>query len=373
MKLLQGLLTGNVAHTGPFSVTLDLTRRCNLRCLGCRFHSSLVHAPSPGDQSILDIEWSLFHKLCNELKEMNTKDMVLLGEGEPFLHPRLFDIIAAGKEAGFHMTTFTNGTLLNEASIQSLLDSRLDILIVSLWASSHEEYERNYPGTKLVNFKRTVEGLKLLSLRRKEEDIQFPSLVLHQPINRYNFQGIDAMVDLAHTTGCNGVFFSPLKSWRGELDKSSLSKDEEELLHPSLILAMKRLNTFSISHNIDQLLLQYRIGEAVWQELPCYTAWFHSRIKVDGTVLPCYACDLPMGNLRDIRFQEIWNNSAYRTFRKKTLTRKGLASMGKDCDCGFCCHVVDNMRVYRLFRWISPFVHRFRNEGVKGQDGTIPE
>jgi radical SAM protein with 4Fe4S-binding SPASM domain len=325
-----------------------------------------VDAPSPGDQSILDIEWSLFHSLCNELKEMNTKGMVLLGEGEPFLHPRLFDMIASAKEAGFHVTCFTNGTLLNEASVQSLMDSRLDVLKVSLWASSHEEYERNYPGTTLVSFKRTVEGLKLLSLRRREKNTRFPSLVLHQPINRYNFQGIDAMVDLAHATGCDGLLFSPLKSWRGELDESCLSKKEEELLRPSLILAMKRLNALSIDHNMDQLLLQYRTGEAVWEELPCYTAWFHSRIKVDGTVLPCYACDLPMGNLRDTGFQEIWNNSSYRTFRKKTLSRKGLASMGKDCDCGFCCHVVDNMRVHRFFRWISPFVHLFRREQGNG-------
>jgi len=45
LRLLQGLIAGDTAFTGPFFVTLDLTRRCNLKCIGCRYHSSQVDAP----------------------------------------------------------------------------------------------------------------------------------------------------------------------------------------------------------------------------------------------------------------------------------------------------------------------------------------
>jgi len=124
----------------------------------------------------------------------------------------------------------------------------------------------------------------------------------------------------------------------------------------SLTSLRKQLDSLSLNHNIVQTLLRYKIGDTVWEKLPCYIAWYHSRIRVNGNVFPCQRCDLPMGNLDENSFNEIWNGTLYRSFRKKTLTRKGLGSMGKYCDCRFCCYVGDNMKVHRVFRWISPFM-----------------
>jgi MoaA/NifB/PqqE/SkfB family radical SAM enzyme len=310
---------------------------------------------SPGNQETLHISPSLFKKLCDELKAMGTSELIFSGEGEPFLHPRLFDLIAAAKGAGFRVTLFTNGTLLDETRFQSLVDSGLDILKASLWASSQEEYERNYPGADPGKFEKIVSGLQLLADVKAKQGTKLPSVVLHQPINRRNFENIDAAVDLAYTIRCNTLSFSPLKTWRGQLASFALSPDEERRLSLTLTRIKRRLNSRSIKHNIDQTLLRYRIGEAVWQKLPCYIAWLHARIKVDGTVLTCDPCDLPMGNLKENRFNEIWNGSAYRNFRRQTLTREGLIHMGRHCDCSFCCYVGDNARVHRIFRWLSPF------------------
>jgi MoaA/NifB/PqqE/SkfB family radical SAM enzyme len=186
IRLLKGLLTGEVAYTGPFHVTMDVTRRCNLQCLGCRYHSPEVSRPSPGDQTVLDISYDLVEKLCKEFRTMNTRTLFLMGEGEPFLHPRIFDIISTARGNGFHVTLITNGTLLNRDRVRSLLDSKLDALQVSLWASSPEEYKQQYPGTDSDNFITVVSGLKLLTSLKAEKHSRFPSVILHHPINRYN-------------------------------------------------------------------------------------------------------------------------------------------------------------------------------------------
>jgi MoaA/NifB/PqqE/SkfB family radical SAM enzyme len=367
IKLLRGLLTGEIAYVGPFYVTVDVTRRCNLRCPGCRYHSTTItNFLSPGDQEVLDFSFELFKRLCDELKSMGASELILIGEGEPFLHPRLFDLVSVVKGMGFHVTLLTNGTLLDETRIQSLVESRLDILRVSLWASTPEEYERSYPGSSPGNFRRIVDGLQRLAHMKAERKSKFPTVVLHQPINRYNSQNIGEMVDLAHTTGCDTLSFSPLKTWRGQLASFALSPDEEKLLEPALSRMKRRLSSLSIKHNIDHTLLRYRIGEAVWQELPCYIAWLHARIKVDGTVLPCEPCGLPMGRLEENTFQEIWNGPAYRNFRRQALTREGLGRLGEHCDCGFCCHVEDNLRVDRIFRWVSPFCVNQRSGATGG-------
>lgn len=352
-NFLKGLITGDIARTGPFYVTVDLTRRCNLQCPDCQYHSPFLNKSSPIDQRTMDIPVQRFEKLCNEIKTMGTKSLILTGEGEPFLHPRMFDLISVAKKAGFNIMLFTNGTLLNKNSIQSLLDSRLDVLKVSLWASSSEEYKKNYPGSKSDNFERIVDGLKLLKDMKAEKKSEFPDVVLHQPINKQNFKNINSRIAIANSTGCNTLSFSTTWSWRGV---SSLSLDEVNYLRLSLTKLRKRLDSLSIKHNIGQTLLHYNIGEAVWDKLPCYIAWYHTRIRVNGNVLPCQRCDIPMGNLDEKSFNEIWNGTAYQSFRKKTVTRKGLASMGEFCDCRFCCYAGDNLKVHRLFKWISPFV-----------------
>ena len=355
IKLLKGLLNREVAQTGPFYVTVDITRRCNLHCLGCRFHSPLVNLPSPGDQSIQDLSPPMFRKLCAELRVMGTASLFFVSEGEPFLHPHLFDLIHQAKKAGLHVTLLTNGTLLDATRIKSLLASRLDVLQVSLWASSVEEYAANYPGTDPENFHRVVAALKLVAEIKAREGSSLPLVQLQHPINRHNFQRIEALIALAEATGCEAVSFTLLRTHRRLLAAAALSGEEEEWVCRTLTRMKKKLRSRSLSHNINQVVRRYRYGESVWEKLPCYIPWLHVRILVDGTVLPCEACELPIGNLNEESFREIWNNEALRRFRRQTLTREGLRAMDSDCDCSHCCHLEDNVRVHRVFKWFAPF------------------
>jgi radical SAM protein with 4Fe4S-binding SPASM domain len=365
IRLLMGLLRGDTAYVGPFYVTVDITRRCNLQCIGCRFHSPISKKSPFKDDPVMDIPFDLFKTLCDGLQKMGTNSILLTGEGEPLLHPRIFDMISVAKEAGLHVILFTNGTLLDETRVQSLLDACPDTLRVSLWASSPEEYEKNCPGSDPATFLKTMEGLKLLTRLKADRKSLLPSVILHHPINRNNFENVNDMVNLAYQAGCNALTFSPLKCWWGSLGSVSLSQTEENQLFHSLIQMEEKLDSFSLKHNIENTVLRYKIGYAVWQKMPCYIAWLHVRIRVNGNVLPCHRYALPMGNLNEERLQEIWNNPAFRAFRTKTMTRLGLTSIAEHCDCNFCGFIHDNMQVHRVFKWFSPFASMNR-----GKEGT---
>jgi MoaA/NifB/PqqE/SkfB family radical SAM enzyme len=303
----------------------------------------------------MDISFELFKKLCDDLKTMGTNNVFLTGEGEPLLHPRVMDIILTAKEAGLHVTLITNGTLLDETKIQLLIGSRLDAIRVSLWAGSIEEYEKNYPGSDPYNFYKIIEGLRLFSHLKAEQNSKNPFVVLHHPINRNNFNNIDKMVNLTYKAGCNALTFSPVKCWWDTLASLVLSEEEEKFLFQSLRLMEKRLDSLSLKHNIATTILNYHLSDDVWQKLPCYIAWLHARIRVNGAVLPCQRCHLTMGNLNEERLRQIWNGSAFREFRRKAMTPKGMASIGEYCESNLCGWVEDNMRVHRIFKWFSPF------------------
>lgn len=363
INLLKGLINGEIIRTGPFPfhVVVDVTRRCNLRCIGCRFHSSLAQRPSAGDQNVIDMPFDLFDSLCGELKEMKTTALFLMGEGEPFLYDHILDAVYTAKRAGFRTTIITNGTLLDRDRIQSLMDLGLDGLQVTLWSGCGEGYEQQYPGTDPDNFKKVVDGLKLVHTLKSEQKKKFPLVTLHHPINRHNFQNIDAIVNLALEAGCNAISFSPFLSANVTLDSYLLSPGQEKSLFIYLRRLEKRIKSLPLAHNIGRVLLRYKSGRIPGHLSPCYIGWIHTRVKVDGTVIPCGFCDISMGNLRERSFRKIWNDSPYRDFRRQFLTRDELQFLNR-CNCEFCCYTQDNLRIHRLFRWLSPFCFHHRNE-----------
>ena len=353
-SLFKGLLSGEKPSRGPFYINLDVTHRCNLNCLGCPYHSQESDLPSRSAQMVKDIPFDLVTRLCDELKRLKTERILLIGEGEPLLHPHIFEIISKCKESGFHVAMYTNGTLLDSARIASILDSRLDILQVSLWASSPEIYEKNYPGTDPNNFNKVVEGLKSLNSIKKQRKNNLPSVFLRHPINKHNFQSIDAFVELAWSTGCEGLLFTPMRPYGGRFDSFELSAHEENVLCNSLNQLKKRIKSLPLKHNLEDILFKYQYGKRVWEKFPCYAGWTRSSIKTDGTVQPCHSCNLIMGDLHQSSFQDIWKGLPYQDFRRKTFTREGLVSLKESAECEFCHHIRMHAYIYRLHKWLSP-------------------
>ena len=305
-----------------------------------------------------DFPLELFKKLCGELKLMGTRSLWLTGDGEPLLHSQLFDFIEVAKEANLSVKLITNGVLLDEAKLRSLIDSRLDVLRVSLWASSPEEYAQNYPGTSPATFFKVKDNLKSLAALKSELKKPTPSVILHQPINRFNFQNLEAFADLALATGCDSISLSLLRKIQGlQISSLCLSKVEENTVSLGLRGLKKKLGEIFPSYSIDPLLKRLEVGEAVWEKMPCYMGWITAEVKMDGTVIPCCSCNLPMGNINESSMADIWNGPVYQTFRRQTITRRGLAAMSRLCDCAYC-NYMDNDRVNRVFKWIAPFCSR---------------
>lgn len=351
VKLFQSILTGNANITDPIFVTFDATRRCNLRCVGCPYHSPHAKRIPSRNSNMGDMPLSLVRQICDQLKAKSTRIIVIEGSGEPFMNPDILEIISTIKAASFSLTILTNGTLLDRSVTQFLIEKQVDVVKVSLWANSVEGYVKNHPGVDPDNFRKVIDGLNLFAYLKAERKSRFPEVWIHNPINRYNFQSLHAMVDLAIKARCNGLSYSPLINFRGTLDHIALSEDEERLTQGCLWEIKKRLNSLSIKHNIDHLMLRYKIGEKVWEKIPCYIAWTHSRISVDGIAHPCCRCELELGNLYKTSFSEYWDGQPMHTFRQQTRTKEGLVGINSNWDCRFCWHAPDNHRIHQVLKW----------------------
>jgi MoaA/NifB/PqqE/SkfB family radical SAM enzyme len=352
-RFLRGFLSSNIAEASPFAMLVDVTQRCNLNCLHCRFHSPLAPAPRQ-DEGRSDFPLDRFLALCREAREWGIRKVTLIGEGEPLLHPGLLEMVAAAKAAGCRVMLVTNGTLLGAKLAEELISAGLDEIMVSLWASDEEEYRSLNPGTRPEMFQRTVAGLQAVASAKRARRSPVPRLVLHRVIEARFFQNLEKTVDIARKTGCDAVSFSPLRPMLPADRNRSLTPEGEQELVQVLAHAGRKAQAAGLAHNISEVLQRLNLGRAVWKKLPCYIGWVDIRLKVNGDVLPCNSCQWVMGNIHRDGIREIWNNLDYQEFRRLSRRPEGIMHSRRPCLCDFCCNAVTNARLHRLLRWVSP-------------------
>jgi len=133
----------------PWEVYVQISRRCNLRCAMCGHE---VWKTNSGF-----MEWPVFDRVleqcaANGIKKIN----ILAGQGEPFLHPQIFEMLEKAIGAGFEVHIVTNGTPLTPERIERVAKLGLASLQFSFAGWDKESYERTYVGAK---FERTLANL----------------------------------------------------------------------------------------------------------------------------------------------------------------------------------------------------------------------
>ena len=299
----------------------------------------------------------MFRELCEDLAAMGTREIYFVGTGEPFLHPDIFELIRTAKEKGFKLVVYTNGLALNETNIRKLIDLRLDVLRVSLWASSPEKFVEQVRQMTPDKFDSIIDGMASLTETKKSLGASLPLLELCQTITRENLEDLDETVALARKTGCGKMCFSPIVDFaEDELKQFVPAAPDEKRVCAALKRIRKELDSLSIEHNIETMLLHYSWDGRIYDSIPCYPAWYFTYVRTDGKIFACqrntFATD-PLGDLEKNRFRDIWNNSNYRSFRKQVSTCKGLAEV-KGYYCDYCSHSLNTKRIHRRFRLLSP-------------------
>ena len=360
--LLRGLVNGRIAHSDPIFIDIDITNRCNLRCIGCIYHSPEITHLDLQNDARHDISLNTVYRLASELDSRRTPLIVLQGAGEPLLHPRIDKIIAVLKEQGFRVTVITNGTLLAPEMNRRLIDSGLDVLKVSVWALTPDQYMKNYPGSNPENYAAIDRALQDLISQKSSRSSRLPRLHLYIPINRYNYDSLDKTVTLAEKWQAENIVFAPMADITDELAESILTEQEEMVVLRKLKEIKKILNSRGISEETDLTLLRYRLKDELWKYIPCTIAWYHARIRTDGSVQSCGRCDAEVifGNVNKSSFRDIWNGPEIQNFRYQRLWQLRNSYWKEHCACKTCCFVKDMNRINNVFKWIKPVIRPLR-------------
>lgn len=286
----------------PFDTMFEVTRRCNLNC---------AHCYNPPDRSAPEMDTA---QACAALDQIAAAGgfMLTFTGGEALCRADFLDIAEHARALGFATTLISNGTLITPAAARRLAALGFADVSVTLYGAQpgpHEAVTRT-PGSH----EKTLRGI---------QNILDAGLhaTLRSVIMKPNRGEHEALVQFATERGMRqliDVHVSP----RQDSDPAPLELQlPERDLEP--LYADTRLNL-----SFDGLP---RTGPP---RPDCDAGRSVCAICPDGTVYPCIQLPVPLGNIAEQPFDEIWNGAAARELREH------MSGPLPDCDAcaisGFC-------------------------------------
>ncbi|HOV79336.1 MAG TPA: tungsten cofactor oxidoreductase radical SAM maturase [Bacillota bacterium] len=290
-------------------IYVEVTTQCNFLCITCIRNN--------WNEDIGHMEWETFEEFLNSLKGLPYLETVHFGGfGEPFSHPRIFDMLEAVKSLGLKVEIITNGSLLTDTVIKKLAGLRLDMIYVSLDGPDEAEYNEIRQG---ADFNNVLGNVRKLNRIKKELGVSKPELGIEFVAMKKNFHKLPKLMRLAWEMKVRTVIVTNLLPYHETLkdeivydidDTGNLFGNESWLIDLQAQMPYMKLRTERYCKFIQDksLCVNFR-GDVS----PCYALMHSYRCFIYGRkkeIIPCY-----LGNINMKTLKEIWTEPGYIKFR----------------------------------------------------------
>ena len=297
--------------SSPSSVDISITGRCNLECRYCFYSGEMA--------ALKDLSTEQWKTIMKKLCAARVMRATLTG-GEVFTRSDFYDILDSLIKNRMRYSVLTNGTLIDEKSIELLGEGkrriRMDSIQVSIDGSCARVHNRSRPDS----FQRAVRGLRLLVKNG------FPATT-RVTLSKHNIHDIENIAELLlDDIGLPSISTneaSPIGT--GCTYKEEVALDHVETLEAGLKLEeLNRKYSGRLTANAgpQARLRMYREMEDAARSGENTGRWrmgslsscggVFNKISIlhDGTVTPCSMLHaLGMGNALEDDLVELWLNS----------------------------------------------------------------
>jgi len=263
-------------------------------------------------QELTTKEW---HSVIDSAAKMNSLSISITG-GEPLLRPDIFHILESIHQKGISSHLCTNGSLLNNKTVEKLKESPPHSISISL-DSNQAEIHNELRGKDCFNS--AVNGIRLLKKHVPKIKIGINFLV-----NKKNFKNMDKMVLFAESLGVERLNIQmihtnlqhknkPLESFKGFLfAKEDIQQLRLEITKFMRAISKTNLKTLSKTYirGIPKMLNKNN------KRFSCYAGYVSCSIDPFGRVSPCEEID-GVESVRDKQLEDIWKSPSFQELRKR--------------------------------------------------------
>ena len=332
-----------------------VTNRCNLRCRMCdqwRTDSSLL------SQELKTKEW---FSIIDSAYQMCSAVISIAG-GEPLLRSDIFDILSYIHRKGLVSHLVTNGTLLNEDTVNRLKRSGVNSISVSL-DSYIPEIHNNIRGVDCFNS--VVKGIGFL-----KRNISGVKIGINYVITKQNFLNMYRMISFAEKLEVNQIKFDPIYTNLIHRRKSlssfeDLIFDEDDL--PELDREIDKLirvssKTKLLTNSSFFLKGMLNLYKGQLQKLRCYAGYISCSIDPLGWVSPCENFD-GNENIRDKPLEKIWRSSSFQKLRQKVHACRANCWDTTHGELNIRCSLKGGVKEFsRIFKELDYYFHNAREK-----------
>jgi len=295
----------------PMSLSVEPTTACNLRCPECPSGLRSFTRPT----GMLDP-----NRLARLLDGPDglARDLVYLNlyfQGEPYLHAGMDDLVAVGKQNGLYVSTSTNAHHLSAERAESMVNSGIDRLIISIDGATQDAYAGYRIGGQLD---KVLAGTRAVLDAKRRLGCRTPHVVWQFLVVGTNEHQLQDLKRMAAEFGVD------------EFVVKTAQIDQPEDGHP-LLTRDPKLRRYD--RNPDGL---WTLRNPMLDQ--CWRMWQGAVITWDGRVVPCcFDKDAThsMGTAEDAQgFRDIWTSERYAAFRTSVFSNRADIDMCRNCSEG---------------------------------------
>ena len=322
--LLEQMTEKALARNIPLSVQLDLTYRCNERCVHCYLdhedHGEMTTAESK--------------HLLDEMADAGVFILTLSG-GEIFLRKDFFEILEYARlERQFCVKLKTNAIMIHERQAAKIRDVGVESIQISIYSHRPEVHDAItlVPGS----LQRSLDAARFL--KSQGVRVIFANVLMVQ--NLQDYQGVRKLAEELGVECTLDPTITPMMD--GDRSVLSLGVDQTALRQvfrdQALVGDVEEFCTIAAPADENAL-----------SALPCSAGHTACYVSPYGDVFPCVQFPLPTGNVRKERFLDIWRYSErmneVRLIRLKDLTTcTSCSHVGSCTRCPGLAFMEGNMR-----------------------------
>ncbi|MDR2659380.1 MAG: radical SAM protein [Spirochaetaceae bacterium] len=181
----------------PVTPSIDISGICNLRCLACPRSDTLHPFENGGFISVADYE-KVVKKLLQELPMLHI--IALYIWGDPFLHPKLPELLKINSDLGVGSDISTNLNVQTER-LEEIIKANPTYIRLSCSGFGSKNYEVTHAGAKWdIFYKNCVELSRLLKKYNPTTGVE-----LYFHINKANISEYKDIADMARRLGFRTV------------------------------------------------------------------------------------------------------------------------------------------------------------------------
>ncbi len=299
---------GRPIHWGnPFSLSIEPTTSCNLRCPECP--SGLRAFTRPTGMLKTDFFRNTIDQLHRDLTYL-----VFYFQGEPFLNPDFLDMVKYAADKKIYTATSTNAHYLNDENAKRTVESGLDRLIISIDGTTQDVYQQYRVGG---NLEKVLEGAQNIVRWKKELKSKTPLIIFQFLVVKPNEHQIDDVQKLGKEIGVDAVWLKTAQVYDYKNDPNQLIPTIDKYSRYKKTTTGTRFKGRMANH--------------------CWRLWQDPVITWDGLVAPCcFDKDAThrLGDLKATSFKEIWRSPAYQSFRQQLWKGRKNIDICANCSEG---------------------------------------